>query len=107
MGSWKSVRSIHRFHEANRRRWAAGSMFWADHADTRGIWRKAHRDPSLVLRATELIWLQDIGGKKVAVLSSGDNQAAFAKAVMGAAATSVDISEQQIEVVRSPAALGA
>ena len=93
-----------RFHQANRRRWDAGSASWADHADMRGIWRKAHRDPSLALHAAELAWLRDVAGKKMAVLGSGDNQVVFALAGMGAAVTSVDISEQQIEVARSRAA---
>jgi len=93
-----------RFHEANRHRWDAGSASWADHADTRGIWRKAHRDPSLALHAAELAWLRDIAGKKLAVLGSGDNQVVFALAGMGAVVTSVDISEQQIEIARSRAA---
>jgi ubiquinone/menaquinone biosynthesis C-methylase UbiE len=96
-----------RFHEANRYRWDAGSVSWADHANTRGIWRKAHRDPSLALHAAELAWLPNVAGKKVAVLGSGDNQVVFALAGMGAVVTSVDISEQQIEIARSRAgALG-
>jgi ubiquinone/menaquinone biosynthesis C-methylase UbiE len=70
----------------------------------RGIWRKAHRNPSLALHAAELAWLRDVAGKKMAVLDSGDNQVVFALAGMGTAVTSVDISEQQIEVARSRAA---
>jgi SAM-dependent methyltransferase len=94
-----------RFHEANRRRWDAGSAPWADHADLRGIWRKAHRDPSLAFDPAELAWLQDIAGKKkIAVLGSGDNQVVFALAGMGAAVTSVDISDKQIDIARSRAA---
>jgi SAM-dependent methyltransferase len=93
-----------RFHEANRRRWDVGSASWADHADTRGTWRKAHCDPSLALHPAELAWLCDIGRKEVAVLGSGDNQVAFALAGMGAMVTSVDISERQIEVGRARAA---
>jgi SAM-dependent methyltransferase len=96
-----------RFHEANRQRWEAGAVSWAEHTDTRGIWRKAHRDPSLALHVAELAWLRNVAGKKVAVLGSGDNQVVFALAGMGALVTSVDISEQQIEIARSRAdALG-
>lgn len=80
-------------HETNRRRWNIAAPSWADHADTRGIWRKAHLDPSLTLHAAELTWLGDVAGKRVAVLGSGDNQVVFALAGMGAAVTSVDISD--------------
>jgi hypothetical protein len=84
------------FHEANRRRWEAGSVSWAYHADMRGIWRKCHRDASLALRPAELKWLNDVSGKSVAVLGSGDNQAVFALSGLGAKVMSVDISEQQL-----------
>jgi 2-polyprenyl-3-methyl-5-hydroxy-6-metoxy-1,4-benzoquinol methylase len=89
-----------KFHEANSRRWDAGSAFWAYRADTRGIWKKCHRDPTLALHASELKWFDDIAGKKVAVLGSGDNQVVFALSGMGARVTSVDISEQQLNVAR-------
>jgi SAM-dependent methyltransferase len=92
------------FHEANRRRWDAGAASWACRADTRGIWRKCHRDPSLALHASELKWLGDIPGKRVAVLGSGDNQVVFALSGLGAKVTSVDISERQIAIARDRAA---
>jgi 2-polyprenyl-3-methyl-5-hydroxy-6-metoxy-1,4-benzoquinol methylase len=91
-------------HEANRRRWDAGSASWAQRADTRGIWKKCHRDPSLALHSAELRWLCDVAGKRVAVLGSGDNQVVFALSGLGAKVSSVDISERQIEVARSRAA---
>ena len=89
-----------RFHEANRRRWDAGSASWAYHADMRGIWRKCHRDPSLALHPAELKWLSDVSGKSVAVLGSGDNQVVFALSGLGATVTSVDISERQLDIAR-------
>jgi SAM-dependent methyltransferase len=92
------------FHEANRRRWDAGSASWAHHADTRGIWKKCHLNASLALHSAELEWLRDIAGKKAAVLGSGDNQVVFALAGLGANVTSIDISEPQIETARSRAA---
>ena len=92
------------FHEANRRRWDAGSASWARRADTRGIWRKCHLDPSLALHAAELKWLGDCAGKRVAVLGSGDNQVVFALAGLQARVTSVDISEEQLKVARRRAA---
>ena len=92
------------FHEANRRRWDAASASWAHHADTRGIWKRCHLDASLALDAAELNWLRDVGGKSIAVLGSGDNQVAFALSGMGAKVTSIDISEQQLDVARRRAA---
>jgi ubiquinone/menaquinone biosynthesis C-methylase UbiE len=92
------------FHEANRRRWDVGSASWAHRADTRGIWKRCHRDPSLALHSAELEWLRDIAGKNIAVLGSGDNQVVFALSGMGAKVTSVDVSEQQLNVARSRAA---
>jgi SAM-dependent methyltransferase len=91
-------------HDANRRRWNAGASSWACRADTRGIWRKCHLDPSLALHASELKWLRDVPGKSVAVLGSGDNQVVFALAGMGATVTSIDISERQLDIARRRAA---
>ena len=56
------------------------------------------------LHDSELAWLRDVAGKKVAVLGSGDNQVVFALAGMGAVVTSIDISQQLIEIARSRAA---
>lgn len=91
------------FHESNRRRWEAASASWARRADTRGIWRKGHRDPTLALHAAELKWLDNVAGKRVAVLGSGDNEVVFALAGLGARVTSVDISEAQLAVAREGA----
>jgi SAM-dependent methyltransferase len=88
------------FHQANRRRWNAGSESWAQRADTRGIWEQCHRDPSLTLHPAELKWLDNVAGKDIAVLGSGDNQVAFALAGLQARVTSVDFSEHQIDVAR-------
>jgi SAM-dependent methyltransferase len=92
------------FHEANHRRWDAASASWAHRADTRGIWKKCHLDPSLALYPAELKWLGDVAGKDVAVLGGGDNQVVFALAGMGAKVTSIDFSEPQLEVARNRAA---
>src|SRR5438128_9128124 len=91
------ARMAGRFHEANRRRWDAGSASWAHRADTRGIWKRCHVDPSLALHSAELKWLRDVAAKNVAVLGSGDNQVVFALSGMGAKVTSIDISEQQLD----------
>jgi 2-polyprenyl-3-methyl-5-hydroxy-6-metoxy-1,4-benzoquinol methylase len=85
-------------HSANKRRWEAASERWARGADSRGLWRRCPREPELVLNATELKYLAGISGKRVCVLGSGDNQVVFALAGLGAAVTSVDISENQLQV---------
>jgi hypothetical protein len=41
------------FHEANRRRWDAGSASCSHRADTRGIWKKCHLDRSLALHSAK------------------------------------------------------
>jgi SAM-dependent methyltransferase len=89
-----------KFHEANRKRWDAGAEQWARGADSRGLWRRCPSEPQLVLSQKELEYLADVRGKRVAVLGSGDNQVVFALAGLGAVVTSVDISENQLDVAR-------
>jgi len=85
-------------HEANRARWDAGSAAWARGADSRGIWRRCPAEPELVLSERELAHLGDLSGERVCVLGSGDNQVAFALAGLGGEVTSVDISQEQLDV---------
>jgi len=91
-------------HEANRRRWDAGSEAWAAGADSRGLWRRCPAEPELVLSERELAHLGDLAGKRVCVLGSGDNQVVFALAGLGGLGglggevTSVDISQKQLDV---------
>ncbi|MBI91677.1 MAG: hypothetical protein CME05_00485 [Gemmatimonadaceae bacterium] len=46
----------------------------------------------------------DLASAQVAVVASGDNYVAFALAGLGAKVTSIDISEQQLDVARERAA---
>ena len=85
-------------HEQNRAAWNSWADWWREKADKRGIWRKAHLDPQLVLSPGEMRFLGYVKGKDVRVLGSGDNEVVFALAGMGAAVTSVDISEKQLEI---------
>lgn len=85
-------------HLANKNRWDAAAKRWAECADSRGIWQACHKEPSLVFSEKVMVCLAGISGKKVAVLGSGDNEAVFALAGMGAQVTSVDISAKQLEV---------
>jgi len=83
-------------HLANKRRWDASAQRWSACTDSRGIWKRCHEDPTLVFSEKVLARLQGVGGKRVCVLGSGDNQAVFALAGMGAQLTSVDISAKQL-----------
>ena len=88
-----------KIHDANRKRWDAGSEQWAKRADSRGHWRRCASEPELVLSDTELEYVADISGKRVCVLGSGDNQVVFALAGLGAILTSVDISQKQLDAM--------
>jgi len=85
-------------HDANRAFWDASISWWKEKEDKRGLWMKAHKNPSLVLSPAELPFLKDVAGKNVCVLGSGDNEVAFALAGLGARVTSVDISERRLDV---------
>ena len=87
-----------KIHLANKKRWDAASTRWARGADSRGIWRRCANAPQLVLCDKEIEHLGDISGKCVAVLGSGDNQVAFALAGLGAFVTSVDFSQNQLDI---------
>lgn len=91
---------INKMHEANRRRWDAGSEQWAKGADSRGLWRRCPSEPELVLSDKELEYIADISGTRVCVLGSGDNQVVFALAGLGGMVTSVDISQNQLDVAK-------
>ncbi len=87
-----------KIHDANRRRWDAGSEQWAQSADVRGLWRRCPLEPELVLCEQELEHLAEISGMRVCVLGSGDNQVVFALAGLGGIVTSVDFSQNQLDV---------
>ncbi|HYF49798.1 MAG TPA: class I SAM-dependent methyltransferase [Planctomycetota bacterium] len=91
------------YHEANRVRWQACAATWArKHGE---YWKRAYSDPSLVLLPEELELLGDVRGKNICVLGSGDNNVVFAFAGMGANATSVDISSNQLDTAKQRAEL--
>jgi SAM-dependent methyltransferase len=89
-----------RIHSANKARWEAASESWAKAADRRGLWRRCAVEPDLVLSDNELDFVRELSGRRVCVLGSGDNQVVFALSGLGARVTSVDISENQLEVAR-------
>jgi ubiquinone/menaquinone biosynthesis C-methylase UbiE len=87
-------------HSMNKARWEAASEGWAKSADRRGLWRRCPAEPQLVLSEKELEFVRKLKGKRVCVLGSGDNQVVFALSGLGAKVTSVDISENQLEVAK-------
>jgi SAM-dependent methyltransferase len=91
-------------HETNRRYWESRQTEWAKRPEAEKVWRRAAKDPGLILDERELHWLGDVAGKRVAVLGSGDNLVVFALAGMGTRVTSVDIAENQLAVARQRAA---
>ena len=70
-------------HEANQAFWDASTTWWQKKEDQRGLWMKAHQDPSLVLSPAEMPFFTDVNGRDVCVLGSGDNEVAFALAGLG------------------------
>jgi len=89
-------------HEANRLHWDLAADRWRVLRDRDGLWMKCHLEPELAFEggALEEIRrsLEDLQGKSVCVVGSGDNYAAFALAGCGAVVTSVDISQRQLDV---------
>ncbi len=92
-----------RIHAANRERWDTASRRWAAGADSRGLWQRCPQEPGLVLCEKELEYLGGLSGKRVCVLGSGDNQVVFALAGLGAFVTSVDISQNQLDIAEARA----
>jgi len=85
-----------KYHEENRRRWNVASRAYQESIESSGLWEKLPSDPALFFYRDEMEIIGDVKGKRVAVLGSGDNHAAFALAGMGGKVTSVDISEKQL-----------
>lgn len=90
--------TMNEYHEANRRRWAAAAAEWEAMHERRGTWKVAHEQPELVFIPQEFALFGDVAGKQVCVLGSGDNLAVFALAGMGAEVTSVDITQEQLDI---------
>ena len=85
-------------HQANRAFWDTSTEWWKEREDQRGLWKRAHQEPHLVLSPTEMRYVTDIEGVEVCVLGSGDNEVAFALAGLGGHVTSVDISARRLAV---------
>lgn len=94
-------------HEANRRHWDASAAAWRELRDRDGLWKVCPSQPQLAFEGEALEQINqafpDLRDRRVCVVGSGDNYAAFALAAAGAHVTSVDISEQQLAIARERA----
>lgn len=94
-------------HEANRRHWDNAAAGWRALRDRDGLWTTCvdHPDVAFEGDAFEQIrrFCPDLNGRRVCVVGSGDNYAAFALAGRGARVTSVDISERQLQIAEERA----
>lgn len=89
-------------HELNRRRWEIDAPGYHELAERDGAWRRLVTAPELAFEGQALETIRehvggDLHGKKVLVVGSGDNYAAFALAGLGADVTSVDICQTQLD----------
>jgi len=93
---------MNEMHEANRRFWDSEAPGWQELRDQDQRWRMCPEQPALAFDGGALNvireFLGELAGKRVCVIGSGDNYAAFALAGMGAIVTSTDISGQQLRV---------
>lgn len=98
-------RTIAELHDANRRHWEATAAEWKQR-DEDG-WRRCLQEPHLAFEGQALETILGLVGslarKKVCVVGSGDNYAAFALAGLGAEVTSVDIAEQRLQIAATRA----
>ncbi len=87
--------------EKNKQNWNDYADSWSKLNHSEQLLRPVLDNPSKAFHKTtwELIrkYLPDLKGKRVCVPSSGDNHAVFAFALLGAAVTSCDISENQLK----------
>lgn len=92
-------------HESNRKYWNASTPEWQKLDE--GDWRKCPRQPEIAFEGNTLENIQEfvgnLRGKRVCIIGSGDNYAAFALAGLGAVVTSTDISEERLKVAEQRA----
>ncbi len=102
---------MNEIHEANRKRWNEMAGDWEDRLNREGLWRRCHEEPGLAFDAGALETIREmmgtLRGRRVCVIGSGDNLAAYALAGLGARVTSTDISEERLKLAADRAeALG-
>ena len=89
-------------YEANRLFWNFLADEWQEFRDRDQLWPQLLQKPALAFEgdALEMIhaYVGTLQNKSVGVIGSGDNYAAFALAGLGAAVTSIDISQAQLDI---------
>ena len=94
-------------HETNRQCWDNLSSHWKELRDRDNLWQRIPHEPDLAFEGGALDVIQtfcdNLEGKDVCVIGSGDNYAAFALAGLGANVTSTDISQRQLDVAQERA----
>lgn len=95
---------MNKYHTANQANWDDHAPEYKKRVDSQNVWRRCVTEPALAFDIpAEMEALRDVKGKRVAVLGSGNNVAAFALAGMGAHVTSVDISKEQLRYAKERA----
>ena len=93
---------MNEIHEANRRRWDDMAEDWEERLNRDGFWRRSHREHELAFEGKAFETIREmvgtLDGKRVRVIGSGDNLAAYALAGLGARVTSTDISEERLRL---------
>ncbi len=94
--------SMNIIHEANRQRWDNQAGIWEERLNRADCWHQCHKEPELAFKGEALAAIREIVGdlrdKRVCVIGSGDNVAAYALAGLGAVVTSTDISEKRLKL---------
>jgi SAM-dependent methyltransferase len=94
-------------HEANRRWWDRNAASWRELRDRDSLWKRCPEQPELAFEGEVLHQIRaslgELARKRICVIGSGDNYAVFALAGCGARVTSVDISQQQLDVAQDRA----
>ena len=93
---------MNQIHAANRRHWDGHlAEVFQKHSEAAKRWQRCSTEPELAFdcEALQVIdeFVGELTGKKVCLVGSGDNHAAFALAGLGAHLTSVDQSAKQLE----------
>ena len=91
-----------KIHEANRQHWNSQATTWEERLNRDGRWRRCDKEPELAFEGETLATIREVVGnlhnKRVCIIGSGDNMAAYALSGLGAVVTSTDISEERLKL---------
>ena len=99
--------TIIKIHEANRKLWNEQAEIWEERLNRADHWHRCHKEPELAFKGEAFATIREIAGdlrdKRVCIIGSGDNMAAYALSGLGAVVTSTDISEERLKLAASRA----